>query len=107
MRFAKPFAGQTDALLLIGDVLGMGERKVEKAPHAFGNFEIEPARHRLARNSPRHFVGRKGLGFAPEHIARKLVEEKDEGQRAFSAAAPGLKRSPAPCPPGFFETQAN
>src|SRR5438105_9815295 len=107
MRFAEPLARQPDAVFLVGDILRVHEGNIEKAANAWRHFEIETACHRVARNSPRHFVSRKGLGFASEHVPRELVEEKYEGQRAFSAAAPGLQRSTPPRPPAFFETRAN
>jgi hypothetical protein len=42
-------------------------------------------RERPVSHGTRQWIGREGAGIAAKHVAGKLVEENDKGERAFAA----------------------
>lgn len=51
---------------------------------------IQPGIERDPRNGSGLGVGRVHAGRAPECIARELVQQDRQGQRAFGAVGPGI-----------------
>ena len=86
---------QSYTAILIEQRLGMHERQIEKRPHRQIGRLIKAARKCAISHSPSHRIGREGARFPAKHIARKLVEEKHERERALCAVLPSPK--PAAC----------
>lgn|GEM_PF-3872346 len=80
---AAKFGEQGDGLVLQIKILRMHERHIEERPLLLGQLLIELQIHRLSGNLLRQMIGGKGVGAITEHIARKLVEEDDRGERSF------------------------
>ena len=77
-----------EPLFLGGKVLGMHEGHVEPAARNLRQGRVEAARNRLARNAERLGIGRPGPVIVAIDVARELVEQDDEGERAFRLAHP-------------------
>jgi hypothetical protein len=79
---------QGKAAFLVGDVLGMLERKIEERLLGRRKILIESARKRARRHRPRKRIGRIGAGIAAEHVARELVEHDQQRQRVLGRSFP-------------------
>ena len=73
------------AAVLIGHLLRMHERQIEKLPHRFVGRLVEAARERPVRHGTRQRIGGERAGAVAKHIARKLVEQDDKRERSFRA----------------------
>ncbi len=83
---ADEFGKQGNGLVLQTDILRMHEWHIEERPLLLGQLLIELQINRLFSNLLREMIGGKGVGAIAEHIARKLVEEDDRGERGFRRA---------------------
>ena len=79
--------------LLILKTLGMHEGKVEEGAPRDGADKIEAAAQSLGRDKPRIRIAGEGARVAAKEIARKLVENEEEGERAVGARAPMFKKA--------------
>src|SRR6185503_16033152 len=73
--------------LLVDQTLGMLERQIEETAH-LGIGAVEAVEDGAARQRARLRVGGEGALVAAEHVARKLVEQDQQRQRAFGAVFP-------------------
>ncbi len=69
-------------------ILGMGERQVEELRDLVLNRAIVPGPDGGIRNEPRMSVGRIHTRRAAKRIARKLIEQNNERQRAVGIRSP-------------------
>src|SRR5579871_984087 len=69
---------QLDAAELVGQMLGMLERQIEKFEQGWIDPRVDPTGERAMRHVARLRVARKGPGVAAKHVAGKLVEHDDE-----------------------------
>jgi hypothetical protein len=60
----------------------MHKRQVKKGLRVGPGDHVEAARDRAVRDEPCINVGRKGARVVPENIARKLIQNEDERERA-------------------------
>src|SRR5262249_29385037 len=82
-------AVERDAPLLVGNLFGMLQRQIEESALRHREALVEAARDRAPRNLSRERIGREGARAAAEHVAGKLVEHDDEGERALRGLVPG------------------
>src|SRR3990172_2043474 len=81
-------AYQCHRALLIGEVLGMGERQIEELCQAEVVHLIMPSIDGRIGDQPRMTVGRIHACRAAEGVAGKLIEQDDERQCAVGAPGP-------------------
>jgi len=74
---------QTHRQVLVGQFLRVRERKTEEEPHRRFHRIHMALLMRLQREAPRQRVGRVHVGGAAEGIARKLVGQQEQRQRAW------------------------
>lgn len=82
---------------LVGEVLGMLQRQIEEAADVALDLQVVPGLQRPPGDRPRQRIGGEGVACAPEHIARKLVQQDQQGQRAFRRLRPGIQFAPRGC----------
>src|SRR5579862_16388 len=68
--------------LLVGEILAVLKRHIDERPLDRGQRQVESARDRVFGRRARLGVGREGARMAAEHVARKLIEQKNQSQRA-------------------------
>jgi hypothetical protein len=78
---------QSHRALLIGEVFRVLERQIEEAAHV-GDGAVEAVKNGAAGNFARQRVGGEGALVTAEHVARKLVEQNEQRQRAFGIPLP-------------------
>mgnify|MGYP001002171189 CR=1 FL=1 len=81
-------AAEADATLLIVVMFRMHEGQIEKAPLRNCESAVEFTRNRARGNPTRERIGGERVRRAAEHVARKLVEHEDEGERVFRRLLP-------------------
>ena len=69
------------------------EGQVEEGLQVRLERQVKTVRDRPVSRGPRQTVGGEGVGRAAVDVARKLVEEQDEGQGAFRRTAPACEVS--------------
>ena len=79
---------------VVGEVLAVLEGQVEEHPLAGRALHVEAAPDRRARDLARLGIGGEGLGRSAGEVARELVEQEDQRQRAFVVVAPVLQHPP-------------
>lgn len=89
-----PGLEQFDLPVLIHQILRMLERQVEEPADVALDLQVMPGLQRAKSEHPRQRIGGEGMARAPEHIARKLVEQDQQGQRALRSLRPGIQFSP-------------
>src|SRR2546421_1223182 len=72
---------QRERAALRGEVLRMREGQIDKSALDWREQPIELPRDRFPACGERHRIAREGARRAAEHVARKLVERHDEGER--------------------------
>ncbi len=80
--------GERDRALLVGRIFGVRERQIEEAAQLRRHRPVVLALDRAVGNVHRHGVGPVGAPGAAEHVARELVEEQAQRQRAFRHELP-------------------
>ena len=73
--------------LLVGTILRMHERQIEKGAHV-GRGAIEAVKDGAAGDRPRQRVCGEGARLPTEHVARKLVEQDQQRERTLRALLP-------------------
>src|SRR5690606_30927593 len=96
---ADPLLHELAGPLLVGQVLAVLERQIEEDAPLGRKLEIEAAADRAARHRQGAGVAREGGRRVAEHVARELVEQDDERQRAFGRVGPGLAGAFGGLPP--------
>ena len=79
---------------LIGAVLRMLQRQIEEPPDVARNLQVVPGLQRLLCEKPRQRIRSEGMARAPEGVARKLVQQDQQAQRALRRLRPGIQRPP-------------
>ena len=79
---------------LIGAVLRMLQRQIEEPPDVARNLQVVPGLQRLLCEKPRQWIRSEGMALAPEGVARKLVQQDQQGQRAVRRLRPEIQRPP-------------
>lgn len=88
---------QFDLAVLVREILRMLERQVEKPADVALDLQVVPGLQRPIGDHPRQRIGGEGVARAPEHIARILVEQDQQGQRAFRRLRPVIQFAPRGC----------
>src|SRR6266536_3435537 len=88
-------AAERDTAFLVGEALRMHQRQMEEAPLRRFKQPVGALRDRLLGNRARLGVARERARVAPEQIARKLIEQDEERQRAVRRRLPVVE--PAGC----------
>ena len=86
-----PGLEQFDLAVLIGEILGMLEWQVEEPADITLDLPVVPGFQRAAGDHPRQRIGGEGMPRAPEHIARKLVQQDEQGQRTVRRLCPSVQ----------------
>src|SRR5215467_3606414 len=81
----------------------MHQGKVEEVTRRGGHFEIKAACNGVAGSTPREIIGRIGFGRAAKHVAGKLVQENDVGQRPLLALSPVRQCAGTGSAPGLLK----
>ena len=85
-------AHQVDAALLVGGIFRMLQRQIEEHPVLLvRQRQIEAAPDRRLGHGPRLRIGGKGLRRIAIHVARQLIEQDDQRQRAFRRFLPAIQ----------------
>src|SRR5215472_3125433 len=79
---------QSHRAALVGEVLAMVKRHVEKPPPRLGNQPVEPAGERPVGGGTRDRVGGVGARLVAKDVARDLVEQQHQGERALGQRFP-------------------
>lgn len=87
-----PGLEQFDLPGLIGAVLRMLQRQIEEPANVARNLQVVPGRQRLLRKRARQRIRSEGMTGAAEGVARKLVQQDQQGQRALRRLRPGIQR---------------
>ena len=72
----------------------MLQRQIEEPPDVARNLQVVPGRQRLLCEKPRQRIRSEGMALAPEGVARKLVQQDQQGQRAVRRLRPEIQRPP-------------
>ena len=67
---------------LVVEILAVLKRQIDERPLDRRQRQVESARDRIFRRRERAGIGREGARMAAENVARKLIEQKNQGQRA-------------------------
>ncbi len=89
-----PGLEQFDLPGLIGAVLRMLQRQIEEPPDVALNLQVVPGLQRPLCKMPRQRIRREGMARAAEGVARKLVQQDQQGQRALRRLRPVIQRPP-------------
>ena len=89
-----PGLEQLDLPGLISEVLRMLEGQVEEAADIALDLQVVPGRQCAPGEQQRQRIRREGMAGAPEHIAWKLVQQDQQGQRPFGRLRPGVQLAP-------------
>ena len=89
-----PGLEQFDLAVLVGEVLRMLEGQVEEPPDVALNLQVVPGLQRLPGDHPCQGIGGEGMARAAEGVARKLVQQDQQGQRALRRLRPVIQRPP-------------
>ena len=89
-----PGLEQFDLPGLIGAVLRMLQRQIEEPPDVALNLQVVPGLQRPLCKMPRQRIRREGMARAPEGVARKLVKQDQQAQRALRRRRPGIQPPP-------------
>ncbi len=89
-----PGLEQFDLPGLIGAVLRMLEGQVEEPPDVALDLQVVPGLQRPLCEKPCQRIRREGMARAAEGVARKLVQQDQQGQRALRRLRPGIQRPP-------------
>ena len=87
-----PGLEQPDLKVLIGAILRMLEGQVEEPADVSLNLQVVPGLQRLPGDHPRECIGGEGMASAAEGVARKLVQQDQQAQRALRRLRPGIQR---------------
>ena len=66
----------------------MHQRQIKEYPQVFRHFQIMPHHDRSFGHRKGQTVRSERIRLSPMHRARKLIQQKDQGQTAFVAANP-------------------
>src|SRR5262249_41705928 len=81
-------AKQRAAALLIGELFGMLKRQEEELSFILGQVAVEAAGQRAIGYGEGQRVGGIAARVTPKHVARKLIEDDDQRQRAVACGFP-------------------
>ena len=85
---------QFDLPRLISEVLRMLQRQIEESPDVALYLQVVPGLQRLPGDHPSQGIGGEGMARTAECVARKLVKQDQQGQRALRRRGPGIQRPP-------------
>ncbi len=89
-----PGLEQVDLPVLVGAILRMLEGQVEEPADIPLDLQVVPGRQGAPGEQQRQRIRREGMARAPEHIARKLVQQDQQGQRPLRRFRPGIQLAP-------------
>ena len=89
-----PGLEQFDLPVLVGAILRMLEGQVEEAADIALDLQVVPGRQCAPGEQQGQRIRRKGMAGAPEHIAWKLVQQDQQGQRPARRFRPGVQLAP-------------
>src|SRR5262245_29444101 len=72
-------AHQCDGALLVGEAFGVLERQIEEQALGRRDLSVESAHDCASGRGARKRIGRESIRLAAEHVARKLIEDENEG----------------------------
>src|SRR6266436_10193562 len=98
---------QVAAVLLVRERFRMHVGEIEERPLRLGGLPVEAAVDCTAGRGAGEWVGHERSRGAAEHVARKLVENDDVGERAGGIVLPGAERSRNCCRVEAEELSAN
>src|SRR5260370_23543266 len=98
---------QVAAAFLARERLRVHIREIEEWPLRLGGLPVETAVDGAAGRGAGKRIGGERSGAAAEHVARKLVEHDDVGQRSGGIVHPGAERSGKCCRVEAKELGAN
>ncbi|CAH1658121.1 hypothetical protein CHELA1G11_11368 [Hyphomicrobiales bacterium] len=84
---------QGEAVVLVGEFLGMHERQIEELPLYGFDLAVEAAQDGASRHLAGESICREAAGAATEHVARELVEQDNEGKGRLGDRFPGRERT--------------
>src|SRR5450631_3385187 len=76
------------AALLIGEVFRVFEWQIKEAAQLGWHLAIEAAHQGAGGNCPRQWIADEGARLPAEHVARELIEQNEQRQRAFRVGFP-------------------
>ncbi|TPW00964.1 MAG: hypothetical protein FD125_2847 [bacterium] len=89
-----PGLEQFELPVLIGAILRMLERQVEEPADISIGPQVVPGLQGASGEQPRQRIRREGMARAPEHVARILVQQHQQGERALGCFRPVIEVAP-------------
>jgi hypothetical protein len=94
LGFVRPLGEEKRALILIGKILAVFERKIEEGAGDWRYIPVEAAGNRFAGRRQGEGVGPEGGRRTAKHVARKLIDENHEREAAQRTLAPFVELTP-------------
>ena len=91
---------------LVGKVLRMLQRQIEEAPDIALDPQVMPGVERLPGEHPRQRIGGEGVAGVAKAVARKLIQQDQQGQRPLGRSDPVVKLAPGSSDMGVMKAAA-